>query len=150
MKVKHKISFQQIDQMHEANDVQGLLNAIHKRNPKKPPDKLYWALEDAVMDIGRKGTTPFIELINDSDLRRLVFWALMKIKNTNTIDVLINAIDDQDENVRHLAVHSLGEFGDERALIPLSNIYLKNDVLFKAEVLSAVKLINTRLDEIKR
>jgi hypothetical protein len=144
LKVKRKISFQQIDQMRETNDVQGLLNAIHKRNPEKPPDKLYWAIEDALIDIGRKSTTPFIELINDKDLRRLVFWSFMKIRDVTTIGILISAIDDKDENVRHLTVHSLGEFGDERALIPLRNLHIENDTLFKEEVSSAIDYINIR------
>ena len=68
----------------------------------------------------------------------------MKIQDINTIDLLISAIGDEDENVRHLAVHSLGEFGDERALIPLSNINAQNDALFKEEVSSAIDSINSR------
>ena len=142
--MKRKISFQQIDQMRESNDVQGLLNAIHKRNPEKPPDNLYWAIEEALIDIGHKDITPFVKLINDKDLRRLVFWALMKIRDFNTIDLLISAIDDKDENVRHLAVHSLGEFGDERALIPLSNIHVENAKSFEEEVSSSIGLIKSR------
>jgi HEAT repeat protein len=135
-----------IEEMHESNDVLGLLNATHKRNPEKPPDNLYWAIEDALIDIGHRDITPFIELINDKDLRRLVFWVLMKIKDINTIDLLISAINDKDENVRHLAVHTLGEFGEERALIPLSNLLVKNNPLFKEEVSLAIESIQTRIN----
>ena len=140
-----KLTLQKVEEMHEANDVLGLYNAMRKRNPE-PPDNLYWAIENALIDIGHRDITPFVKLINDKALRRLVFWSLMKIKDTNTIDLLISAISDEDENVRYLAVHALGEFGDERALISLNKLHVENDILFKEEVSSAISLINTRIN----
>jgi HEAT repeat protein len=131
--------------MRETNDVLGLLNTLRNRNPEKPPDDLYWAIENALIDIGHKDITPFIKLIDNKELRRLVFWALMKIKDPSTTELLIGAIADEDENVRYIAVHSLGEFGDKRALIPLNDLKIENDSNFKELVGEAIASINTRI-----
>jgi HEAT repeat protein len=145
--LKKIISSQKIEEMHETNDVLGLLKAMLNRNPEKPPDKFYWAIEEALIDIGHRSTTPFVKLINDKDIliRRGVLWSLMKIRDINTVDLLIGAITDDDENVRDLAVHALGEFGDERALGPLNNLREGTSTSYKESISSAITSINSRV-----
>jgi HEAT repeat protein len=92
-----------------------------------------------------KGITPFIKLLDNKELRRLVFWALMKIRDPNATELLISAIADEDENIRCLAVHSLGEFGDKRARIPLSQLNIENDSYFRERVEATIVSIHGRL-----
>jgi len=144
---KMKFTSQKIEAMREENDVLGLLNANGDLKLNKHAGKIETFIESALIDIGKKNITPFIKLINEKDvvIRRGVYWSLMKIRDTDTINPLINALQDEDGSIRYLAIYCLGEFGDGRALILLSNLDVGNNQPFKKAVSEAINLITARV-----
>ena len=90
--------------MRAKNDVEGLIKALNTNDLR-----VVGALEDALEDIGRRTSGPFIEALGDKDagIRSGAAWILGNIKDANTVEPLIEALKDKDKNVRWLAMTAL-------------------------------------------
>lgn len=130
-----------IEEMRATNDVKGLIKALGKSDEIR----IAGAAEDALEDIGRRTTEPFIEALRDkdADVRSGAAWILGNIKDTNTVEPLIAALKDKDKDVRWLAVAALGDIGDERAIDPISMVPTDNDEFLKEIVAEALEKIRS-------
>jgi len=132
--------------MRARNDVKGLIGALGKSDDIRDEIRIAGAVEDALEDIGRRTTEPFIEALRDKDasVRSGAAWILGNIKDPNTVEPLIEALKDEDENVRWLVVSALGDIGDERAIDPISMVPIEDDEFLKEMVAESLQKIKSR------
>ena len=130
-----------IEKMRAKNDVKGLIKALKSNNLR-----VLGAVEDALEDIGRRTSEPFIEALGDKDagVRSGAAWILGNIKDASTVEPLIEILKDEDKNVRWLAVAALGDIGDERAIDPISMVPTDDDEFLKEMVAEALEKIKSR------
>lgn len=128
-----------VEKMRAKDDVKGLIKALLKSDDIR----ITAAAEDALEDIGRRTTEPFIEALRDRDasVHSGAAWILGNIKDARAQGPLIEALKDKDKNARWLAVAALGEIGDERAIGPISMVPTDDDEFLKGIVSDALKQI---------
>ena len=133
-----------IEGMRAKNDVKGLIKAL-----KSNDLRVVGAVEDALEDIGRRTSEPFIEALRDKDagVRSGAAWILGNIKDANTVEPLIEALKDKDKNVRWLAITALGDIGDEGVIDPISMIPTDDDEFLKEIVADVLEKIRSRYQE---
>ena len=130
-----------IEKMRAKNDVKGLIKAL-----KSNDLRVVGAVEDALEDIGRRTTEPFIEALGDrdADVRGGAAWILGNIRDAEAQKPLIEALKDKDKDVRWLAIMALGDIGDERAINPISIVPIDDDISLKEIVTEALEKIKKR------
>ena len=135
-----------IEKMRAKNDVKGLIKALGKGDDIRDEIRIAGAVEDALEDIGRRTTYPFIKALSDKDagVRSGAAWILGNIKDARAQEPLIEALKDKDENVRWLTVTALGDIGGERAIGPISMVPTDDDESHKQMVGDALEKIRSR------
>ena len=130
-----------IEGMRAKNDVKGLIKAL-----KSNDLRVVGAVEDALEDIGRRTTEPFIEALGDrdADVCGEAAWILGNIRDAEAQKPLIEALKDKDKDVRWLAVVALGDVGDKRAIGPISMVLTGDDISLKELVAEALEKIKGR------
>jgi len=133
-----------IERMRAKNDVKGLIKALKSNNLR-----VLGAVEDALEDIGRRTSEPFIEALGDkdADVRSGAAWILGNTGDTRVLEPLIKALEDNDKNVRWLAVAALGDIGDESAIGPISMVPTDDNNFLKEMVAEALEKIRSRYQE---
>ncbi len=132
-----------MDRMRANNDVKGLIKTLGKSDDIRDEIRIAGAVEDALEDIGRRTTEPFIKALRDEDagVRSGAAWILGNIQDASTVEPLIEALKDEDKDVRWLAVVALGNIGDERAIDPISKVSTADDDFLQEIVAEALKNI---------
>ena len=135
-----------IEKMRAKNDVKGLIKALRKSGDIRDDIRVAGEVEDALEDIGRGTTEPFIEALKDKDagVRGGAAWILGNIKDAGAQEPLIEALKDKDKDVRWLTVTALGDIGDERAINPISMVPTADDEFLKQMVADALEKIRSR------
>ena len=130
-----------IEGMRAKNDVKGLIKAL-----KSNDLRVVGAVEDALEDIGRRTSEPFIEALRDkaAGVRSGAAWILGNTKDTRAQEPLIEALRDKDKDVRWLAIAALGDIGDERAIDPINMVSNGDDEFLKEMVAEALEKIKGR------
>jgi len=130
-----------IEGMRAKNDVKGLIRALDSDDLR-----IVGAVEDALEDIGRRTTEPFIEALGDRDanVRGGAAWILGNTRDAEAQKPLIEALKDKDKDVRWLAVVALGDVGDKRAIGPISMVLTGDDISLKELVAEALEKIKGR------
>jgi HEAT repeat protein len=131
-----------VDRMRANNDVIGLLKTL------KESDCIgvAGAVEDALEEIGHRTVKPFIGALNSKDafVRSGAAWTLGNIKDSSTVELLIETLKYEDENVRWLVLAALGDIGDERAIDPVSIVRTGNDEFLREMVAETLEKIRSR------
>ena len=130
--------------MRADNDVIGLLKVLGKSDDICDEEiriRIAGDVEEALEDIGRRTTEPFIKALRDEDAfaRSGAAWQLGNIKDTSTVQPLIEALKDEDISVRGLAVAALGDIGCKEAIDPIRMISNDDDEFIKAMVTEALQ-----------
>ena len=91
---------------------------------------------------------PIIEIIDNQDKMTKIkcIEILSKIKSTKAVTKLVEVLSNKDENseVRSWAAFALGEIGDEKAVQPLANALMNENVMIvKNRSFWSLKKINT-------
>lgn len=130
-----------LGKMRAKNDVKGLIKAL-----KSNDLRVMGAIEDALEDIGRRTSEPFIEALRDKDagVRSGAAWVLGNTGDARAQEPLIEALKDKDKDVRWLAVVALGDIGDERAIDPISMVPTGDDISLREIVAEALEKIKKR------
>jgi len=130
-----------IEKMRAKDDVKGLIKAL-----KSNDLRVVGAVEDALEDIGRRTTEPFIKALRDKDagVRSGAAWILGNIQDARAQEPLNESLKDKDKDVRWLAVVALGDIGDERAIDPISMVPTDDDKFLKEIVAETLEKIKSR------
>ena len=92
----------------------------------------------------QRGADPLINvLLNDQDpeVRKRALNALIALKDSRVIDILIKNLNDQDPEVRADAVKALGKNKDPKAILPLINALKDEEWLVRDRAVNALKNI---------
>ena len=76
-----------------------------------------------------KGLTKALGYKKDYKIRLKAVQALARMKNKNTIDPILIALEDENDLIRKEVVETLAEFGDPKALDPLISLIKKENYL---------------------
>jgi len=135
-----------IEKMRADDDVKGLIMTLRKGDDICDEIRIVGAVEDALGDIGRRTTEPFIEALRDRDttVRSGAAWILGNTGDIKAQEPLIEALKDNDKDVTWLAVTAIGDIGDERAINPISMVPTDDDEFLKEMVAEATEKIKSR------
>jgi len=124
------------------------VHALMKINDKRAIDPVIQALKDendmvrrsAVLALGVIGGIEAIEHIiqalrNDSAVRDNAIAILNDFRDSRAVEPIIQALSDDDKNVRYSAARALGDFEDIRALKPLIQALNDDEYLVRRGVL---------------
>jgi hypothetical protein len=85
---------------------------------------------------------------DDVKIRKRAVRRLMEMKDSRTLDLLIEALKDSDPNVRRYAAKTLGDIGDARAVDPLDQALQDQDWSGRSSALEALRKIgNARAEK---
>ena len=134
--------FAEVEEMRIQNDAEGLFKAMF--NSDDPEVK--FAIDDALEDVGHRTIEPFIEALKNDNpwVRSGAAWILWNVQNVLAMGPLLEALADEDENVRWLVVAALGNIGDRSAIEPISMVPTGDDTFLKEIVADALESIKSR------
>jgi len=128
-----------IKKLTKKRNLQGLIHALHHKDPK-----IQYDAAEALGEIGDiQAIKPLITALTQNELSG-VRWkaaeALSKI-GVPAVDALIGALRHSDDDVRWKAAIALGEIGDRRAIGPLISLLCDEDRFVKSRAAYALGLI---------
>ncbi len=102
--------------MREKKDFSGLILSL-----TYPEHDIQWKAAEALGDLGREDKEPLLKAIRkkNKSIRLGIIEALARIKDPDTVPVLVDTLQDKSPEVRWEAALALGEIGASEAIPPL-------------------------------
>ncbi len=124
--------------MRDRGAVESLIRLLARRERS-----LQLAATEALVRIGPDAVGPLLEAFKDRALRRRIgnqVWKILVDMGTRGIDVLLEALGDDNQYVRLTAVSVLGRIGDKRILMPFAHLFLDDPRMQEAVVTTFARL----------
>lgn len=140
-----------IAKLQAKHDVDGLIKALHY-------DKDVTICQDAAKALGHlrdpQAIGPLTKLLNDTkgddQVRTAAIWALATIGTPESLEQIVNRLDDKTLTVRQAAAEALGRAAIPDHTAPLLDVFKRRDHEMYPAVLHALVAIGKQLDDTTR